>query len=147
MERVIFEATVKYKSPVGSVHSDRCRDLSLGGLFLQTECPFDIDQTITLKFSIPAQDKEISISCTARVAWTNLAAKRLKVDYPSGVGLQFLDLSREGATALSKFIDRYDETKKMNVLCAWCGVSLGMRRGPVGKISHGICDQCRVSLN
>ena len=147
VERVIFETTVKYKPLDEGVRFDRCNDLSIGGLFLKTKFPFDIDQTVTLTFSVPNQNKEISISCVARVAWTNFDVNRPKVNYPSGVGLQFLELSEEELIDLSKFIERYDETKKMDVLCAWCGDSLGVRKGPFGRTSHGICDQCRESLN
>lgn len=147
MQRVIFEATVKYKPLDDNVRLGPCRDLSVGGLFLKTRVPYDIDQTVTLTFSIPTQNKEIPISCKARVAWTNFSENRLKADYPPGVGLQFLDLSKEDLVALSKFIDKYEDAKKMNVLCAWCGSDLGLRKGPFGKTSHGICNKCLESLN
>ena len=147
MERIKFETTVQYEPSHGSKHSDLCCDLSEGGLYIRTKYPFDTDETLTLLFSIPKMDQEVSISCKARVAWTNFETNRRKTDYPSGVGVQFLDLSNEDLTALSKFVDAYDESKKMNVVCAWCGSSLGMRSGPFGTTSHGICSQCREKLD
>lgn len=146
MERVIFETTVQYEPLHESMLSDLSRNLSVGGLYLRTNFRFEIDETLMLSFALPSPKQDISISCKARVAWTNYEANRLKPDYPAGVGLQFLSLSPEAFTTLSQFIDAYDEDKKMNVLCAWCGCFLGMRRGPFGTTSHGLCSQCRKKL-
>ena len=147
MERIKFETTIQYEPSHESMHSDLCCDLSEGGLYIRTKYPFDTDETLHLSFSLQKQEQEISISCKARVAWTNFEANRRKVEYPSGVGLQFLDLSNESSTALSKFINAYDENKRMNVVCAWCGSDMGMRNGPFGTTSHGICSQCREKLD
>ena len=146
MERIAFEMTVQYEPSRESKHSDLSRDLSEGGLYLNTKYPLDTGETLTLSFSIPEREQEVSISCQARVAWTNFDTNRCKGEYPSGVGLQFLDLSGEDLTALSKFIEAYDESKRMNVVCAWCGGYLGMRNGPLGTTSHGICSRCREKV-
>ena len=34
----------------------------------------------------------------------------------------------------------------MNAICAWCGKSLGVRRGPEGRITHGICAECKLKF-
>ena len=142
MERIRFETIVHYERSNENMRSDICGGLSLGGLYLKTDFPFKVDEILTLSFSIPVQGQEITISCKARVAWTYLNNNRRKSVCPSGVGLQFLDLSTENLNALSKFIDAYDENKKMNVVCPWCGSLLGLRKGPVGMTSQGICNQC-----
>ena len=147
MERIIFETAVQYAPSRESQQSDLCCDLSEGGLYIRTNYPFDTDETLTLSFSIPQHEQAVSISCHARVAWTNFETNRRKTEYPSGVGVQFLNLSCEDLTELSKFIGAYDENKKMNVVCAWCGSDLGLRSGPFGKTSHGICRQCREKLD
>jgi len=146
-ERVQFETSVQYVPADESLFSGHCGDLSVGGIFLKTDYPFDPDETIKVSFSLPDQKGKNPISCRARVAWTNFQANRRKPSYPSGVGLQFLDLPKKDLSALSSFIDSYDDNKKMNVLCAWCGSSLGLRKGPVGVTSHGICSHCREKLN
>ena len=145
-ERIIFATTVQYEPADESRYADLCCDLSKGGLYLNTRYPFDADEMLTLSFSIPKQEQDISISCNARVAWTNLETNRRKIEYPSGAGLQFLDLSCADETTLEKFIDAYDESKKMQVVCAWCGQYLGLRKGPYGATSHGICVQCRETI-
>ena len=96
---------------------------------------------------MPWKGQDLSISCHARVAWTNYDKSRRKPGYVSGVGLQFLDVKHEDLSRLSKFIDAYDEKKKMNVVCAWCGNKIGMRKGPFGTTSHGLCNQCHESLD
>ncbi len=145
MERVIFEALVGYRAGYEQL-SGSSGDLSLGGLYLKTKHLLKIDDRIMISFTLPFQEKEISISCRARVAWTNYDTDRRKPNYASGVGLQFLDLSHENQSALSKFVDNYDASKKMNVVCAWCGNSLYIRKGPFGTTSHGICEQCHKNL-
>lgn len=147
VERVTFEASVEYKPVHEMILSGLSSDLSVGGVYLKTKFPLDIDDTLLLSFSLPCQGQKVPISCNARVAWTNLEMDRRKPNYAPGVGLQFLDLSHEELSTIAKFIEGYDEEKKMNVVCAWCGDYLGLRKGPFGTTSHGICDQCRESLN
>jgi uncharacterized protein (TIGR02266 family) len=147
MERVIFEQNVEYEPSQEAILSGLSSNISVGGLYLRTKVPFEIDDTLMLSFPLPYQEQEVSISCNARVAWTNYDLNRHKPDYASGVGLQFLDISHEDRSTLSNFLETYDEKKKMNVACAWCGNNLGMRTGPFGTTSHGLCNQCRESLD
>ena len=44
------------------------------------------------------------------------------------------------------FVEAYDESGKMNVVCAWCGKHLRMSNGPFGTTSHGLCKTCFESL-
>jgi len=69
-------------------------DLSTGGVFLATTCPFDVDDIVKLKFSMPGESEK-TVSCDARVAWINYEDKRLKSEYSTGVGLQFVGLAPE----------------------------------------------------
>ena len=146
LERVIFEAKIKYKSLPEANLSGLSSNLSVGGLYLRTRLPLDVDDTLFLSFSLPCREGELPLSCDARVAWTNCDNNRRKPDYATGVGLQFLNLSAEDLAKLEKFIDTYEKEKRMNVVCAWCGKFLGLRKGPSGRTSHGVCEQCRESL-
>jgi uncharacterized protein (TIGR02266 family) len=147
VERVIFEQNVEYEPSQEAILSGLSSNLSLGGLYLRTKFPFEIDDTLMLSFSLPYQEQEVSITCNARVAWTNSDVNRHKPDYASGVGLQFLEISNEDRSTLSNFLEAYDDKKEMNVVCAWCGNNLGMCKGPFGTTSHGLCNQCRISLD
>ena len=79
-------------------------DLSTGGIFLVTTCPFDIDDIVKLKFSLPGDDEK-TVSCDARVAWINYEDKRLKPEYSTGVGLQFVDLAPEELCSIVGFLE------------------------------------------
>jgi Tfp pilus assembly protein PilZ len=143
LERILFETNVQYVPQRGETFSDRCSDLSVGGMYLKTKHALRVNETLLIAFSIPFEEGEYEVSCQARVAWTNYDHEKLKIDYPPGVGLEFLELSSECPALLAGFINKYDENKKMNMICAWCGKHLGMRNGPYGKTSHGICGQCK----
>ncbi len=68
-------------------------DMSSGGLFLKTETPFSVNETVLLSFTLPDVNKVVN--CSAKVAWVNLEDEPRKPELPTGIGLQFLDLSTE----------------------------------------------------
>ena len=106
--RLKSELRVYYGPTQQTILSGFSVDLSAGGLFLQTEYPLAINDKMNLIFSLP--DHEKSVSCDARVAWVNKDrdSDAKNNDYPSGVGLQFTDLSLEDVTAISGFIENYE---------------------------------------
>ena len=57
-----------------------------------------------LKLSIPGEE-ENTVSCDARVAWINYEDKRLKLEYPTGVGLQFVNLAPENLSSIVGFLE------------------------------------------
>ena len=106
--RLKSELRVYYGPTQQTILSGFSVDLSTGGLFLQTEYPLVINDSLRLIFSL--QDQEKSVSCEARVAWVN---KDRNIDaennaYPAGVGLQFADLSLEDVRAISSFVENYE---------------------------------------
>src|SRR5512140_1176075 len=68
-------------------------NMSTGGLFIETEAILPVDTLLLLKFKLP--DNDAIIACNARVAWTNEPGHLKKNSSPSGMGLQFLNLSLE----------------------------------------------------
>ena len=103
--RLKSELRVYYGPTQQTILSGFSVDLSAGGLFLQTEYPLAINDKMNLIFSLP--DHEKSVSCDARVALVNKDRDAENNDYPSGVGLQFTDLSLEDVTAISGFVENY----------------------------------------
>ena len=79
-------------------------DLSTGGVFLIVTCPFNVDDIVKLKLYVLGE-REKAISCDSRVAWINRVDKELKPEYPTGVGLQFLDLSPEDLCSIVGFLE------------------------------------------
>lgn len=79
-------------------------DLSTGGAFLTTDYPFDVDDSITVKFSIPGKEEK-TVSCKARVTWVNNGTNQCKPEYPPGAGLQFVDLAEEDLQSMASFLE------------------------------------------
>ena len=68
-------------------------DLSSGGLFLNTEAQFSVDDKLILSFTLPDVDK--TVTCRATVAWVNSKDEPRKPALPTGIGIRFLDPSAE----------------------------------------------------
>ncbi len=79
-------------------------DLSSGGIYLTTTCPFDVGDTVKLKFFIRGQEDN-AVSCDARVAWINPEDKPIKPEYPAGAGLQFINLNPEGLRQIVSLLE------------------------------------------
>jgi len=78
-------------------------DMSSGGLFLKTEIPFSVNETVLLSFTLPDVNKVVN--CNAKVAWVNLADEPRKPELPTGIGLQFLDLSTEYLMSIKSLLN------------------------------------------
>lgn len=79
-------------------------DLSSGGIYLTTTCPFDVGDNVKLKFFIPGQEEK-AVSCDARVAWINPEDKPIKPEYPTGAGLQFINLNPEDLCQIARLLE------------------------------------------
>jgi uncharacterized protein (TIGR02266 family) len=78
-------------------------DISSGGLFIKTEKPLDVGESLALHFSLTNHEKEIN--CRANVAWVNAPEKPVKSDWPPGMGIQFVDISLGELHAIRHFIE------------------------------------------
>ena len=101
--RIVVELRVYYGPHQSKLLTGYSIDLGTGGLFLCTACPFDIDDIVKLKFTIP-EEEEKSISCNARVAWINQDGAQAKPEYPAGAGLQFVDIAPEDIASIKSFL-------------------------------------------
>jgi len=79
-------------------------DLGAGGLFITTTCPFDVDDIVTLKFTVPGEEQKV-VACKARVAWINQEGKQPKPGYPVGAGLQFVDMTPEDIASIVGYLE------------------------------------------
>jgi len=78
-------------------------DMSSGGLFLKTEIPFSVNETVLLSFTLPDVNKVVN--CNAKVAWVNLKDEPRKSELPTGIGLQFLDLSTDYLMSIQSLLN------------------------------------------
>ena len=75
------------------------RNLSLGGLFLATESPFDVGYKFQLEIHLPGEEVMIEGKC--EVVWVN----QIGVDnYPKGMGVMFNEMSPKYKKILEKYI-------------------------------------------
>ena len=101
--RLKSEMRVYYGPTQQTVLSGFSLDLSTGGLYLKTDYDFKVDENLMLIFSLPEQEK--TISCKARVAWVNTKENPRKPELPSGVGVQFVDLTLDAVKSIRRFLE------------------------------------------
>ena len=73
---------VTYATPE-RIFEDFSRDISPGGVFIETDVPFSVGHEITLMFASPDQEEPIKI--TGRIVW----------DAPKGIGVKFTTPSKD----------------------------------------------------
>ena len=91
-----------YGSGKQGLMTDYSVNVSTGGIFIETEKPMPVDTTLFVKFMLPANGE--TVSCKTKVAWTNEPAEIKAKDLPLGMGLRFLDLSRDRIHAIRSYI-------------------------------------------
>ncbi len=79
-------------------------NLSTGGLFLETGTPLPAETPLNLEFFLP--DSAAIIRCKGRVAWVNPTDRSRKPQLPSGMGIQFLDLTMKDMDEVRDFVKR-----------------------------------------
>lgn len=102
--RLVAELRVFYSDYQSKLLTGYSIDLSTGGVFLIVTCPFNVDDIVKIKLYVLGE-REKAISCDARVAWINRVDKELKPEYPTGVGLQFVDLTPEALCSIAGFLE------------------------------------------
>ncbi len=75
------------------------RDISVDGMFINTDKPSDVDELLTLKFSL---DTSGEFTVKARVVWVN-ASENIK---NRGMGVRFLDTTDEFKTAILSVVNK-----------------------------------------
>ena len=102
-KRLKAQIRVYYGSAPQKLLSEFSVDLSAGGLYVQTDFPLEVDESLTLRLSLPGQQG--MVHCQARVAWVNPKENRRKPDLPPGMGIQFVDLSLEDLKSIRRFLE------------------------------------------
>jgi uncharacterized protein (TIGR02266 family) len=91
--------------------SDFIINLSTGGVFLETDNPMPVDTPLIAEFVLPHNNR--TISCRAKVAWVNHPELIKNPGLPTGIGLQFVDISMADIDAIRDYI------KQENLLPSW----------------------------
>jgi len=100
--RIPARIRVHYGTGEGQLLTDYSVNLSSGGLFLETADPPAEGTPLQLEFFLPARPDPIR--CNGRIAWINPPDAKKKPDLPSGMGVQFVDLSLDDMHAVRDFV-------------------------------------------
>ncbi len=105
-KRLKAQLRVSYGKEPQKVLSEYSVDLSTGGLYLKTDFPLNVDESLTLRLTLP--DLQRMVTCSARVAWVNDKESPRKPEFPPGMGVQFVDMSLEDVKSIRRFLE-YNE--------------------------------------
>jgi uncharacterized protein (TIGR02266 family) len=88
----------------GKTHAAHSRNISLGGIFIDTEMTLPFGARVLLRFRVPTQTEPIEVE--GQVRWAGSSEEE-----PSerGIGLRFEGLRARDVWALNKFFDRPQE--------------------------------------
>jgi uncharacterized protein (TIGR02266 family) len=75
----------------------KSRNLSLGGMFVETSEPLSEQTTIEVRFRVPTQPEPVEV--TAEVRWV----ERGSAERPGGMGIRFHGLRARDVWALNRF--------------------------------------------
>jgi uncharacterized protein (TIGR02266 family) len=101
--RIKAQMRVYYGPAPQKLLSEFSVDLSSGGLYVKTDFPLEVNENLTLRFTLP--DQKGMVSCKARVAWVNQKEKPRKPELPAGMGIQFVELSLEDMKSIRRFLE------------------------------------------
>ena len=86
--------------------ADYSVNLSSGGVYLETTDVLPVDTKLFMMFTLPGSGK--IIKCKSRVAWTLDLGTFKKPSLPSGMGLQFIDITKDSLRAIRDFFNNND---------------------------------------
>jgi uncharacterized protein (TIGR02266 family) len=99
--RAEVELDLQYQS-VQEFLAAYTRNISGGGVFVQSPDPQPLNQKVLLRFSLPGIDRKFEVH--GMVVWVNTAATRSS--FPSGMGIKFLDLEPEEQKLITDFVNQ-----------------------------------------
>jgi uncharacterized protein (TIGR02266 family) len=101
--RVNVRLAVYYGEGQDRVMSDYSVNMSFGGIFIESENILPTDTTLFVEFKLPVNEKQIR--CKSRVAWTNEPENPKSAVLPTGMGLQFTDLTLDDMHVIRMYIN------------------------------------------
>lgn len=90
-----FELTIQH---AGTFHWSSLRNLSAGGVFVQTDTPHDVGSIVTMQLTLPI-DKEI-MDIQGRVKWIRQAGGKAA----PGMGIEFTSISHKHQQKIISFV-------------------------------------------
>lgn len=104
--RTLIKIKIDYKTKGAYLYS-YSKDLSEGGIFIQTKKPLKVGERVKLKFILPELLEKIET--WGEVAWVNEAGTE---GLTEGMGVRFVDLDDKRAKLIEDVIQKIEEGKK-----------------------------------
>lgn len=101
-DRVPKKFRISYSSPTALIRS-YLLDIGKGGVFIKTNNPLKTKEMVSLKIMLPDGGKELKVN--GEVV-RSIEKKHLtpKGKYPPGMGIKFLNLSKEGTERINRVL-------------------------------------------
>lgn len=96
--RVEVDVEVHYRT-AHEFLSAYSRNISGGGIFVRTQHPLGLNQTVRVRFTLPGITHKFE--CNGIVVWANAPSDRSSL--PAGMGIKLRDLDEESQRLLSEF--------------------------------------------
>ncbi len=111
-ERIDTNIEIQFKEK-GSFTRSYMLNVSNGGLFIKTTQPLPLEAKVNLLVTLPETSEAMNI--IGRVVWIN--PKAGDNIFPPGMGIQFLDLSKEHKDIIKAFVDKHKaEIKERSII-------------------------------
>lgn len=102
-QRVDTNLSVQVRSPDGRrATSEKIRNISLGGVFIEMKDPLAFGTDIDLEFMLP--DGKRTIRCTGFVVWSTKTSPD-RADGRKGIGVRLMGIGVQEMRVLNKFIE------------------------------------------
>ena len=105
-ERVKKSLSLKFKDRMNFIKA-YTDNAGRGGLFIRTVNPLEVGQRFPLELQIPGNSESLQIVC--QVVWTRKQAEETK-DKPAGMGVKFLEMSKQDDQALKQYLKNATKT-------------------------------------
>jgi len=98
--RVPFDVEVHFDTPDSQIRSRKLQDISMNGLYLETDTPMKLETIGTVKLYLQSGDQNIVITANGKVT------RSITTDLhtPGGLGIEFTEIDTESSIHLFNII-------------------------------------------
>lgn len=86
-----------------AVGNSSCTDISVGGLYVATDCKPQADGEMKVSFTLPGAG--VTIQAKGRVAWDNCGTLRKKPRLPAGFGIEFTEIDTDALKEIRHYVE------------------------------------------
>ncbi len=98
--RVPFDVEIHFDTPDDQIRSKQLQDISMNGLYLETDTPVQMGTIGTIKLHLQSGDQHIIITANGKV--TRSIATDMHA--PGGIGIEFTEIDTESSIHLFNVI-------------------------------------------